>query len=488
VANNATFNFNVGAVLKSEFNDGVFGNASIVNLEAMRMKPEITVNNPLGTTYSIRHRTLFTTNSDARTVSGKAFYINPNPSATDKVVKIFKSSPISSLSISPVVPSRSNQFVIRYEANGAAANTTVLGNSYSNAAVYLFDMSSNSDFSIPFFDPDIVHSHYSKYIINNDYSGEHTNYGNAYAKHVTTKVNFSKGRLAEDLLVYLTAYRPANTDIKVYARIHNSSDPEAFEDKDWTLLEQIDGVGVFSSKTNETDYIEYTYNFPQAPNSAFKLTGSVTIRQGNDYVIGSCTTFSSSLSSNDLIKIYSPLFPDNYIVCVVNNIINNTSLVIKRSFGDLTANLSGTVSVNTTSPNVTGTSTSFTTDFSSGDFIAVWNTGSVYEVKKINVITSSTSMNVDSNFTFANTTSFYSGLEANTFTNSVSGTGFLVDKIAFKNQAFNNRINDNVVRYHSTSMIEYDGYDTFQVKVVLLSDNQFIVPKVDDIRGIGVSS
>jgi hypothetical protein len=37
-------------------------------------------------------------------------------------------------------------------------------------------------------------------------------------------------------------------------------------------------------------------------------------------------------------------------------------------------------------------------------------------------------------------------------------------------------------------MIEYDGYDTFQIKVILLSDNQYVVPKVDDVRAIGVSS
>jgi hypothetical protein len=214
----------------------------------------------------------------------------------------------------------------------------------------------------------------------------------------------------------------------------------------------------------------------------------VSIKQGNDIITGTSTLFDDAVAANDLIKVYSPLFPDNYIVCVVNNVISNTSLKIKRTFGDLTANLSGTVSVNTTSPNVTGTSTSFTTNFSNGDFIAVWNTGSVYEVKKINVITSTTSMNVDSNFSFINATSFHAGFEANTFSNSVTGEGFLVDKLAYQHQAFNNKINDNVVRYHSTSMIEYDGYDTFQIKVILLSDNQYIVPKVDDVRAIGVSS
>ena len=87
---------------------------------------------------------------------------------------IFKSSQISDLTIHPILPSRSNQFIIRY-ANGSSTNTDIIGTDYSNAAVLLFDLSSNSEFNAPFFDPDIVHTHYSKYIVNNDYSKEETN-------------------------------------------------------------------------------------------------------------------------------------------------------------------------------------------------------------------------------------------------------------------------------------------------------------------------
>lgn len=492
-ANSATFTFTSGATLKTEFTggDSYFANTRVINIEAMRVKPEITVNNPLGTVFSIRHRTLFYANSSSNTFSGKAYYVAnaSQQSASDRAVKIFKSHTMGSINSAPVITSRSNEFIIRY-ANGAATNTDIIGKAgKSNNSIFLFDISSNSDYTAAFFDPDIVNSHYAKYVINNDYTDEHTNYGNAYAKHITTKVSFPRDRFAEDLLVYLTAYRPSGTDIKVYARLHNSNDPEPFDDKDWTLLEATDGNNIFSSRDNSADFIEITYNLTQYPNTASVLAGTVSVEQGNDQVTGSLTKFDTDLAADDLIKIYPPLFPNNYVVCVVNNVISNTSLKIKRAFGDLSANLQGSVSANTTSPNVEGTSTTFLNYFSNGDFIAIWDSTTVYEVRKINVVTNNTFMNLTSTITFTNTAAEYAKLEANTFTNaSISGTGLKIDKLAFKNQAFNNQINENVARYYNTSMVEFDGFDSFQLKLVMLSNNEFVVPKIDDVRAIGVSS
>ena len=37
-------------------------------------------------------------------------------------------------------------------------------------------------------------------------------------------------------------------------------------------------------------------------------------------------------------------------------------------------------------------------------------------------------------------------------------------------------------------MSKFEGYDTMQVKVIFLSDNDKIVPKVDDVRAIGVTA
>jgi hypothetical protein len=94
---------------------------------------------------------------------------------------------------------------------------------------------------------------FQRYLVNNSYANEHTNYGNAISKGIEVKVNLQENNFAEDIRVYSTVYRPYGTDIKMYARIHNSTDPEAFDDKDWTLLELKDGIGVYSALHDESD-------------------------------------------------------------------------------------------------------------------------------------------------------------------------------------------------------------------------------------------
>jgi hypothetical protein len=68
------------------------------------------------------------------------------------------------------------------------------------------------------------------------------------------------------------------------------------------------------------------------------------------------------------------------------------------------------------------------------------------------------------------------------------GTGFKLSKLAYKYQAFNNGLNDNVARYYSSTMTENDGFNSAQIKLVLLSANGLSVPLVADLRAIAVSS
>lgn len=410
VGTGGTFTPTVHSLIKTELNTtAYFGNTTVLNLESSRIKPEITVNNPLGTSFTVTHQSLFYSQADTSTFDGKAYYIMNTPENSAIPVKIFKSHDTGKEEIySSVIPSRSNQFVVPY-ANGSFGNTAVIGKNFSNSTIYKFDVSSNNDFIAPFFEPEIINSHYSKYIINNDYTNEHTNYGNAFAKHVTTKVNLKKDRSSEDILVYLTAYRPSECDVKVYARVHNNSDPEAFDDKDWTLLELVDGIDVYSSSSDSTDFKEYTYNFVNSPNVEFKLAGSVSVANVTTTTIaGSGTDFLSNLVTNDLVKISQPLFSSNsFAISVVDTVTNATSFTIRSPIS---------------------------------------NTGLI-------------------------------------------GTGLTIEKIStFKHQAFNNVLNDNIVRYYNSEMAEFDTFDTFQLKIVMLSTTDAIVPKIDDVRAPAVTA
>jgi hypothetical protein len=587
----ANVTFEVGSTIKSMMSQTKFANCEVVNMEVNRMKPEVWVNNPLGTGYTLHHRTRYYSVEDSNTIYGRAYYVDSDDESanTDTIVKIWKSHKLNipAEGKTPALLSRSNEFVTRY-ANGSVNTEGVWGKPFSNTAFFNFNITSNNDYQVVWFDPEVVVSHYSQYLINNDYTNEHTNHGNAVAKHVATRVNLQKGTAAEDVLVYLDAYRPSNTDIKVYARLRNSEDETNFEDLDWTLLDLVDG-NIYSSDVDDSEYVEMTFNLPAYPNTDFKLAGTAEIRQGNAYVTGSGTTFEPvitindggsaytngdliyftaptaladdasdnvtawrrssnaigqistdgtgnitavavtstgygwanqsstitdfnitaangatsagsganvyfqpGLQSGDLIKLYSP-YQDwantNYTTAVVNTVISNTSLTIKRTYGELGVQLDGTVDINTTSTTLTGTGTTFESFFSVGDLIAVWANASVYEVKEIATITSNTELTMDSVGSFANSaTRHFTVLPDNFMNNSITVDGLLVDRLAYEHQAFNDVGEDNVARYYNKSMIDFKTFDTMQIKVVLLSDNKIRVPKVDNVRGIMVSA
>jgi len=81
--------------------------------------------------------------------------------------------------------------------------------------------------------------------------------GPALCKYITRKVTLADGFDSGDLRVYLTAYKPVNTNIHVYAKYLSSSDGELFNDKEWQLLTQIGDANFISS--NENDFRELTF-------------------------------------------------------------------------------------------------------------------------------------------------------------------------------------------------------------------------------------
>lgn len=81
--------------------------------------------------------------------------------------------------------------------------------------------------------------------------------GNALVRYLTRSVQLAPGFDSGDLRVYLLGYLPPRGRIYVYAKYLASGDPQTFDDKNWTLLTQIDG-GTFVS-VNQDDYREMTF-------------------------------------------------------------------------------------------------------------------------------------------------------------------------------------------------------------------------------------
>ena len=96
-------------------------------------------------------------------------------------------------------------------------------------------------------------------------------------KYISQTVTLEDGQDAEDIKVVLTAYRPPNTDVKVWVKFLNAEDGETMAQKSWIELEKLDDT-VYSSLANMNDFIVFNYKIPVAymtgTNGEFQYTDS----------------------------------------------------------------------------------------------------------------------------------------------------------------------------------------------------------------------
>jgi hypothetical protein len=316
----ASFSFIEGPTLRSENEKFVIRDVEVINWDIHAVAPVLNLNSPSGTNHKVTvHHGYY---KDSANVYNVLQYSNANK----KLMKNLKKNDFQ-FTNTPVLVSRSNEVRIANNMNYVLANGTVISTTVSSLVE--INSTTDNDFTAKCVKkPGVV---YYNYIINNDYTGENTPFGNALSKHISSTITMENGKQAEDILVYLRSFRPVGTDIKVFARVHNSKDPEAFDDRDWTLLDCIESADKFSSPTDVNDTFEYVYNFPAAPNTEFTAAGSITSESGNSTLIGTNSNFTSQVggfAAGDLVKIYPALFPENYQISVVNSVTNSTALVL----------------------------------------------------------------------------------------------------------------------------------------------------------------
>ena len=210
----------------------------------------------------------------------------------------------------------------------------------SKSAEFKIDMTTTNDFVSPVINLSKKNSFFVENLINNDSTNEHTRYGNAITKYISKKIVLADGQEAEDLKVLLTAHRPNETNIEVYAKIKNDSDPDNFNDKVWSKLEYADGGNlVYSSPVDTQDYIEYEFVFPSAnlvDYGAFSNTGTATygpisgtvnIDQTDFWANGSGTSFTTDVEVGDTIKFVSGSDEE---IRTVTSVANDTFLTVSQ--------------------------------------------------------------------------------------------------------------------------------------------------------------
>ena len=99
-----------------------------------------------------------------------------------------------------------------------------------------------------------------KNLINNDSTNEAaTSGGNSLSKYISRTVTLAEGQDAEDINVYLTAYKPGTATIKVYHKLVNAEDSAGIAETPWVEMTQDTVSSIVSDNINTEDFNEYKY-------------------------------------------------------------------------------------------------------------------------------------------------------------------------------------------------------------------------------------
>jgi hypothetical protein len=309
------------------------------------------------------------------------------------------------------------------------------------------------------------------------------NNGGAVSKYISKPVTLAPGQDASDLKLYMTAHRPANTDLRVFVKFLSSGDSETLNDKEWTPLNN--NQDNYYTDVDESSVYEYQYTLPSNnivnfTDYAAPFSSNLTISSTSNTVIGNNTEFYTSLrpdfviyatsngsvtytgerrrvtsiNSNNSINVDSPFsanitFAPYYLSYPLTvGWYSNTGLIPQT----------GTLSTSNNSTTVNGTTTNFVNNvLKVGQYIAVPVTSLTFDYKRIISIANSTQLTVDSPFTVTNAAATFS---------YVSTPGL------------NYRNNDGSI---------YSKFKSFQIKVTFHADEPAVSPFIKDIRAIAVT-
>lgn len=145
--------------------------------------------------------------------------------------------------------------------NELTTGVTPSGKPCSNSSVILeASISTDSNFISPIIDLTKNNVVLLRNIINANTTGEHGVGGAAKSRYISKIITLEDQMEAEDLKLYITANKPANTEIHVYTKIWNAADPESFDQKVWSKM-ALENTEAARNTNAPEEYIEYTYSF-----------------------------------------------------------------------------------------------------------------------------------------------------------------------------------------------------------------------------------
>ena len=139
--------------------------------------------------------------------------------------------------------------------------------------------------------------------------------GPGLAKYLTKKVVLNAGFDSGDLILYTTAYRPVNTDIKVYYKILNRNDTQLLEDSSWQLMTMVNNSESLYSQTRD-EYYEYSF----APGSGNIGQGFVQYTSQNGQTYTSFSQFAIKIVLTTTDNTAVPVLIDMRAIALPSNV------------------------------------------------------------------------------------------------------------------------------------------------------------------------
>jgi hypothetical protein len=179
-----------------------------------------------------------------------------------------------------VLPSETYYYDAEQALHSKSNETTALGGARSNQVRATF-LTGKVGVS-PVLDMGRTHTIYLDNVISANSGGETAaSGGELINRYISRTVTLAEGQDAEDIQVVLTAYRPPNTDVKVWIKILHREDSTLFDNAPWVEMSR-SSADVYSSLANRNDYKEYTYGFAAAnltgPNGEVQYTSAGGIK------------------------------------------------------------------------------------------------------------------------------------------------------------------------------------------------------------------
>ena len=220
-------------------------------------------------------------------------------------------------------PSSSGQTLTLKSKSNEISGTTI-----TKSLVARHVLSNKGQFAAPVVDLQSQSLLVYENIINNVTTNEHlSEQGSASSKYVSRVVTLADGLDAEDIKVFVNAYKPANTDIKVYAKILNETDSLSVADTNWSQLQATQNKDTFSSEKERKDIVEYGFEFADTLETT--AVDTVANAATSSTTINFTSNVFSSFANNDMIKLTNTDGDTDYQISkVVQMHANGTHMVL----------------------------------------------------------------------------------------------------------------------------------------------------------------